>query len=155
MWFVLCLVVLFSIQTLTLGKISINNVITTQLTLSDNTVDVATTEHRRNLPNSNFINRITKINGGNSPSSVIEITSINELEKLLKEKGKNKLVVLDFTASWCGPCKMIAPIYQDLAKQYKKAVFVKVTIDFIFLLILLFIVNCSLILFCKCITTTG
>ena len=31
----------------------------------------------------------------------------------------DKLAIVDFTAVWCGPCRMVAPIIHDLAKEYE------------------------------------
>ncbi len=36
---------------------------------------------------------------------------------------------MDFTASWCGPCKMIGPYFEELAAKYPGVVFVKVDVD--------------------------
>lgn len=48
----------------------------------------------------------------------------------LTEINKNRLVVVDFWAPWCGPCKMISPIIEQLATQYSgKVVFGKVNVD--------------------------
>jgi thioredoxin 1 len=34
-------------------------------------------------------------------------------------------LLVDFTASWCGPCKMIGPFFEELAAKYPGVVFVK------------------------------
>ncbi|MBI4843828.1 MAG: thioredoxin [Nitrospirae bacterium] len=40
------------------------------------------------------------------------------------------LIVVDFWATWCGPCKIIGPIVEELANEYKgKAVFGKINTD--------------------------
>lgn len=49
------------------------------------------------------------------------------LEDVLKT---DKLIVIDFWAEWCGPCKMVGPIIDQLAEEYKDKVVVgKVDVD--------------------------
>ena len=53
--------------------------------------------------------------------------SSKELETLLQG---GKTVFADFWASWCGPCRMLAPIFESLAEKYAdRAEFVKVNVD--------------------------
>lgn len=48
-------------------------------------------------------------------------------EKALNEGG---LMMVDFWADWCGPCKMLAPVIDDLSSQYDgKALVGKVNVD--------------------------
>ena len=42
---------------------------------------------------------------------------------------ENALVVVDFTASWCGPCRFIAPKFEEMSHEFEQVVFVKVDVD--------------------------
>lgn len=58
---------------------------------------------------------------------VIEFSNSN-FESIINET--NNLVVVDFWAEWCGPCRLIAPIIHELASEYsEKVVFGKVDVD--------------------------
>jgi len=70
-----------------------------------------------------------------------KLRSMKEIKKINKpinltdsnfdmEKSKYSLLVVDFWAAWCGPCKIVSPIIEQLAEQYAgKIVFSKVNVD--------------------------
>ncbi|CAN6171182.1 unnamed protein product [Urochloa humidicola] len=49
--------------------------------------------------------------------------------QMKKAEEAKKLVVIDFTASWCGPCRFIAPVFVEFAKKYPHVLFLKVDVD--------------------------
>lgn len=57
---------------------------------------------------------------------VAVVSSKAEFDAALKHDG---LVVVDFFATWCGPCKMIAPLLDKFSNEYSAAKFIKVDVD--------------------------
>ncbi|KAF8942743.1 hypothetical protein BGZ47_006184 [Haplosporangium gracile] len=54
------------------------------------------------------------------------ITSTAEFNELI---ASGKKVIVDYHATWCGPCKVIAPKYESFSKEYEDIEFVKVDVD--------------------------
>ncbi|MGM9941715.1 MAG: thioredoxin [Bulleidia sp.] len=54
------------------------------------------------------------------------IESVAEYDALLKD---NRSVFVDFYADWCGPCKMLGPVVEQIAAEVSDVVFVKVNVD--------------------------
>lgn len=59
---------------------------------------------------------------------VVHIQNSDDLKSKLEEAGNN-LVVIDFFAVWCGPCKMIGPLIEELSKEMQDVLFLKVDVD--------------------------
>ncbi|KAI7741387.1 hypothetical protein M8C21_000847 [Ambrosia artemisiifolia] len=63
-------------------------------------------------------------------SRVIEFHSSNRWQLHYNQsKQSPKLMVIDFSASWCGPCKMLEPFIRSLSSKYQEIDFIKIDVD--------------------------
>lgn len=59
---------------------------------------------------------------------MVKYVNAKDLEELIASSALP--VFCDFWASWCGPCRMLAPVFEDVSDKYEgQAVFVKIDID--------------------------
>ena len=65
------------------------------------------------------------INNILNETPVMELTSQN----FNQEISNNDLLLVDFWAEWCGPCKSMHPIFTRMAKKYKQVRFARVNVD--------------------------
>jgi len=60
---------------------------------------------------------------------LIHVDDDGQFTAALNGAGKGKLTVCDFFAHWCGPCRFIAPVFEQFANKYPSAVFLKIDVD--------------------------
>lgn len=58
--------------------------------------------------------------------AVVKLTADNFEQEVVESKG---ITVVDFFAEWCGPCKMMSPIYDMVANAIPEVKFCKLNID--------------------------
>lgn len=68
-------------------------------------------------------NKIMRANN-NLQMVVTEVTSIAGLDQIVSAAG-NKLVVVDYSTTWCGPCKLVLPKYMELSDKFANVIFLK------------------------------
>lgn len=59
----------------------------------------------------------------------MSVTVLQESEFETSVKQTDGLVIIDFFADWCGPCKMLAPMISELAEENPEVRFFKVNVD--------------------------
>lgn len=76
--------------------------------------------------NGNITEIENKINEEESKVEILKVTSENFDKEVLQSE---KPVLIDFYADWCGPCKMLSPIVEEVASEREDAKVVKINID--------------------------
>lgn len=57
--------------------------------------------------------------------AVSDVSNEASFDNIIKD-AKDSLVVIDYSTTWCGPCKVIAPKFDELSDKYPQAKFLKV-----------------------------
>lgn len=63
------------------------------------------------------------------PKEVVKIKNEEDLNRLSKEFN-DKIIVIDFWAVWCSPCKLYTPIFEKVQQEYShEVIFAKINVD--------------------------
>ncbi|KAL9227854.1 hypothetical protein vseg_003497 [Gypsophila vaccaria] len=65
------------------------------------------------------------------PGGKVDLVTTKETweEKLVQASRLGKIVLANFSAGWCGPCKIIAPYYCELSEKYPSLMFLTIDVD--------------------------
>lgn len=70
---------------------------------------------------------INKVQNSQTPEN--KVKSLQTLEDFKRETYSDTVTVVDFYADWCGPCNVIAPVFESLAQKTKNVNFFKLNIE--------------------------
>ena len=72
--------------------------------------------------------------------AVVDIDGEGPFDNTIKTAGSS-LVVIDYSTTWCGPCKVIAPKFEEFSEKYTDAVFLKVRRRYPSVILLSFVIH--------------
>ena len=60
---------------------------------------------------------------------ITRVVEIDNMEQLIRVSKLSNLIIIDFSATWCGPCQDIKPYFKELSIIYKDCIFLSVDVD--------------------------
>jgi len=75
------------------------------------------------------LNSVLSLRGGEVFEDLLTLQHVEDI--IMRASAEGKAVAIDFTATWCGPCQQIAPVYHELSESdaFSNVVFLKVDVD--------------------------